>query len=546
MPPQALSLAPSGRWLALTALTLVTVGLAVGQPILMALGLVPVIGLLWAMAAASSLLYRVRAGSVSLACGGEVGAIRIGVERTSELNLALLGVDRPALDAPSLRLVSSGGLQTETRREGEGWSVRLRARRVGYDWIQGGHLEAQVAGGLVTLRVWLPVNAQVSVLPQRFPLSGGGLRTTRPSVQERAGVGRSRRRGFGLELRELREHRPGDSFKHIAWAASARRGHLVTREFESDTMVSAWLLVDVSPSMFWGQPGSARIDFALDAAFGLASCLSSRGDRVGVMLYDERVRSAVAPERGRGQSARVLEVLLEAPHLLHEDRTEVTERELMERIARWFEVQEQRSFQLPWSDAVGMRDSAMLMDDRGLHEAVMEHLEAQRAARPTGRFTVAPSEYARAERQASYRAFCRHVGIPLPLDPTPNTGGQARGLEAAVQYVLRQGGGPHTLVVISDLYSAEDLAPLRRAAIGARRYRHNLMVLCPSDPGFVVETTSQEPGELNEALESVARIQAAQSLATVEAALRPAGVTIVSCAPDDAMPRVLQHLDHVA
>ncbi|MDP6946990.1 MAG: DUF58 domain-containing protein, partial [Myxococcota bacterium] len=314
------------------------------------------------------------------------------------------------------------------------------------------------------------MNLDITILPRRFPLGDGGrLRSTRPSLQERAGVGRSRRRGFGLELRELRDHQHGDSFKHIAWAASARRGHLVTREFESDTMVSAWLLVDVSASMFWGAPGSARIDFALEAAFGLASTLLARGDRVGVMLYDERVRAAAAPARGRGQGPRVLEVLLEAPHLVHEDRTEFTERELLEAVMRWFDAQEGRSFQLPWGGRASATHTALLMDDRGLHEAVMEHLERLRRGRPCQRFTIQERDYARAERHANYRAFCRHVGITLPFDPTPRVGGQARGLEAAVQYVLRQGGGPHTMVVLSDLHSVEDHEALRRAAVGARR-----------------------------------------------------------------------------
>ena len=121
---------------------------------------------------------------------------------------------------------------------------------------------------------------------------------------------------------------------------------------------------------------------------GLGAPLSARGDRVGVLLYDDRVRAAVAPRRGRGQGARILEVLLESHHLLHEDRTELTERELLESVAQWFDAQEQRTFNLPWSNDVGNSDASFFVDDRGLHEAVTEHLERHRSGRPGGRLVL--------------------------------------------------------------------------------------------------------------------------------------------------------------
>jgi uncharacterized protein (DUF58 family) len=534
-----------GRWLVATAVTTMGVGVAVGQPVIMGLGAAPVIALLWAMASARCLLHEVQSGGLVAALDASDGPLRTSVDHTLKVMLVLVGESRAAIRGVRLKVGCAGALEASTTRDGAGWCVALSAMRVGYGWIQGCRVDCVVAGGLVRLSCWLPVHQLVTILPRRFPLSGGGkLSSTRPSLQERAGVGRSRRRGFGLELRELRDHQHGDSFKHIAWAATARRGHLVTREFESDTMVSAWILIDVSPSMFWGTPGNARIDFALEAAFGLSTTLLGRGDRVGVMLYDEQVRVAAAPARGRGQGTRVLEVLLEAPHLVHEDRTELTERELNEGVMRWFEAHEQRSFHLPWGGQ-GRGATARLLDDRGLHEAVTEHLDRARESRPGQRFIVRRHEYARAERQANYRAFCRHAGVSLPLDPTPRAGGQARGLEAAVQYVLRQGGGPHTLIAVSDLHSVEDHEALRRAAIGARRHRHGVVVLCPADPGFIAEPASLSNTELGGALEEVARLRVRQGLATVEAVLRPAGVTIVACNPEDSTPRLLQHLDHL-
>ena len=71
------------------------------------------------------------------------------------------------------------------------------------------------------------------------------------------------------------------------------------------------------------------------------------------------------------------------------------------------------------------------------------------------------------------------------------------------------------------------------------------MVLCPADPRFVVEPSPIPDSDLGNALEEVARLRVRHALATVEAVLRPAGVTIVACNPEDATPRLLQHLDHL-
>ncbi|MEC9072322.1 MAG: DUF58 domain-containing protein, partial [Myxococcota bacterium] len=150
-----------------------------------------------------------------------------------------------------------------------------------------------------------------------------------------------------MDLRELRDHQPGDPFKHIAWAATARRRKLTSRVYESDIRRSTWIVLDVSPSMFWGQPGTSRIDYGMEAAFQLTNLLLERGERVGLMIHDERVRLQVAPGAGRSQHHRVVRALLEVACLYHEDRTEVTHRELLDAVGGWFASQEGRRYRLP-------------------------------------------------------------------------------------------------------------------------------------------------------------------------------------------------------
>ncbi len=220
----------------------------------------------------------------------------------------------------------------------------------------------------------------------------------------------------------------------------------------------------------------------------------------------------------------------------------MTERELIEAVGSWFEAQELRSFRLPAGLSAGPRAAAW--DQGRLCEAATELLATAQSRRKAGRFPVPISDYARDRRQATLRAFCRHFGVPLQLDPIPRPGGQARGLESAVERILRTPGGPHTLVVISDLHTADDLEALRRSALGARRHHHQVVVLCPSDPAFLGSAPLEGP--LGDALAQVEELRSRQNLATVEAILRPAGVRVLACSPEDVTPRLLHRLDQVA
>jgi uncharacterized protein (DUF58 family) len=542
----SVSVGVAGRWVLGVSIAFVTAGGLWGLPIVSALGVFSLCSLVWAAGISRLVGAAISRGALKATVGDGSGEARCRVGVPLALPVRLSG--DPIARILSIRLEPGvvAPAKATVAATPSGFELCLDAPQVGHAWLQGFRFDAEIAGGLLVVRGWLPCPLSVSVLPRAFPLRGDSpLRATRAASQDRAELGRARRRGFGLEIRELRDHQPGDPFKHIAWAATARRGKLVSREFESDLVLSAWLLVDVSPSMFWGEAGHTRADFAIETAYNLAAQLLARGDRVGISLFDERVRLDIPPSAARGQLFRVLEALQEVHHLVHDNRTELTERELVGAVASWFELQQGRSFRLPASltGRAGPRQSEH--DELHLQEAVDRWLSDAESRRRPARFALPVEAYARDRRHSAWRAFCRHAGIALPLDPTPRPGGQAHGLEQAVQHVLRARGGPHTLCVISDLATADDLDALRRAAMGARRHRHGMLVICPSDPAF--EGPSRpEDGPLAEALLEVQRLRIRHGLASVEAALRPAGVSILTCTPGDVVPRLLGRLDHVA
>lgn len=541
-----LALSDRGRLVVAAALTWAATGLVANLPVVTALGLLPATLLIWAFVRArvARHLLEDRGLQINLTPAADIRTVTrrvIVVEARPHVT--------PAVDVHALELVA-GVTAPMTARVVAGdeagvFEVHLTCARVGHVWLQGFQVMARVVGGLFEVRLWVATPVPIEVLPRHFPLrSDASLRATRASMQEHSDVAYRRRPGLGLEIRELRDFQAGDPFKHIAWSASARRGKLISREFESDLALSTWILLDCSPSMFWGRPGDARVDYAIETAYNLAAVLLAKRDRAGLLVHDDRIRLVVQPSAASGQLSRIVGALTEVPHLVHEDRTELTDRELVERVARWFSAQRRRSFALPEGLVQAGSPRLSHYDEARLIEAAQETL--QEVALESRRSPLVPFDgYASDYQRSVLRAFCRHVGVPLPIDPTLRPGGQARGLEAAVEAVMTSRGGPHTMVSISDFFTADDVEALRRVAVAARRRHHSLIVLCPDHQGFDLADADPED-RLQHAIIDVERLRVRQNLTLAQTVLKPAGAVFVSVGPEDALARVLARLRQVA
>src|SRR5262249_12752502 len=164
---------------------------------------------------------------------------------------------------------------------------------------------------------------------------------------ERAGSHALGLRGLGGELRELRDHLPGDPFKQIAWKATARTGRLMVRELERETLITHYLLVDLAPSMREGGPGRARLDHAVELAVAYARGALEAGDRVGLATSAPAVAPHLPPGDGPLQRMRITERLMEALHPIDEEGTELTDGELVALVARYLRHQESFDARLP-------------------------------------------------------------------------------------------------------------------------------------------------------------------------------------------------------
>jgi uncharacterized protein (DUF58 family) len=110
---------------------------------------------------------------------------------------------------------------------------------------------------------------------------------------------RSSFRGTGLEYSDVREYQAGDDPRTIEWNITARSDRPYVRESLPDRGLDAWLLIDVSRSLDWGTARCLKRQLALEFSAVVGQLLIGRGNRVGALLFDERVRSIIPPSAGR-------------------------------------------------------------------------------------------------------------------------------------------------------------------------------------------------------------------------------------------------------
>ena len=438
----------------------------------------------------------------------------------------------------------------------------VEAGRVGRAALDGFLLTGPMAGQLFEVSVPLPAWLRVEALPRAHPgalvpAMGGGDRPS-PGASESPSL---RMRGSGQALHELRDYVPGDPWKLIAWKATARRGRLAVRELEADTRLSALLLVDLSPSMFWGEPGRAPIDAALAHAARLAASLAERQEPCGLVLFDHAVRAHVPLGLGRAHLARIIRTLAGATTLYAEDRTELTQTELVDALAAWFQRHRARDLRLP-AGAVEGRDPRRSVHDEAAVLAACESLLAELDRDGSAARRAAAEPLSAQSDRALLRRFAGALGLPLPLERTNHPGGPARGLLAALEATTRLDSardagrgtasrhrGGSLVLALSDLGGVDPSGPERRElrliARQLRTHRQQLLLLTPPEAQLTIRGTDDTPAQadrLAELLLLAERRADAPRLAAIQAALASAGVAHASLGEPGAVARAFERL----
>lgn len=123
-----------------------------------------------------------------------------------------------------------------------------------------------------------------------------------------AGLHRSPKKGFSVEFAEHRQYQPGDDLRFMDWKVVARADRWLIKQFEEETNVRATIVLDVSRSMAWrGAPGRlTKLDYAERLAAALALLLLRQRDAVGLIRFDDGIRSVVPPRSGQSQFGKML------------------------------------------------------------------------------------------------------------------------------------------------------------------------------------------------------------------------------------------------
>ncbi len=119
--------------------------------------------------------------------------------------------------------------------------------------------------------------------------------------------------GFGLDLADLREYQPGDDIRYIDWNVTARMSTPYVRQYHEDREVTAWFLLDLSPSQDFGTVDVLKRNLLIDTTSLLARLLTRHGNRVGAILYNSQVEKIIPARGGRNHVLQLTHELLNPP-----------------------------------------------------------------------------------------------------------------------------------------------------------------------------------------------------------------------------------------
>jgi len=123
--------------------------------------------------------------------------------------------------------------------------------------------------------------------------------------------------GFGVDFADLREYQLGDDIRYIDWNVTARMNTPYIRQYHEDREITAWFLLDLSPSVDFGTAQSLREKrtMLVDFVTVLARLLTRHGNRVGAMMFGNGIQHTVPARGGKVQVLRLVNDMLKQPRL---------------------------------------------------------------------------------------------------------------------------------------------------------------------------------------------------------------------------------------
>ena len=233
----------------------------------------------------------------------------------------------------------------------------------------------------------------------------------------------ARQRGLGRDFESLRDYREGDDLRDVCWTATARRGSLITRQYQTERSQAVWIVLDCGRLMRSQPDGKySKLDHACATAVALAQVALYSGDRVGLLAYGQNVQQRLLPGRGAAHLRQLIELLAQV-------RTEIGEADHLRATAVLSRLQPRRSLILWITDLAetAMRpeviDGAMqLLRRHVLLFVAMAQPEVERIAqgRPKNveeMFRSAAAQEMAGRRELLLAQLAEQGALTLDLDP---------------------------------------------------------------------------------------------------------------------------------
>jgi uncharacterized protein (DUF58 family) len=401
--------------LAIAGVAVVGAGIALREPAIVGWGGAMLLAVAIARAVTLVSVARIRAAGFEMLWSGPRRVVRTGRGGVVEIEAEVRNRDTLAARYVKLRAVASSQLEvTIEPAAGEVAAagrlkvkVKVHTPRVGQHGVHGLALEVHGASGLFEVPLTFANPYGVEVVPRPFAtylMQPRGGRSHLMASSGRPG----RTRGEGSDLRELREHQPGDPFRRIAWKASARRGQLLVRDFEREERDVVWVVLDASVELWAGPLGRAPLDLAIDEVAAVTTRHLGRGDRVGLYIFAAGLKAVIPPDQGPGQGHKIAHALTVHSGTHDAHRSELDEADLAVRV-----IEHLRPL-----DSKGLADVR-----RGDLDKLAMRADSMRARAPF----AAASPFGRTGRERTLRRYLASFGIDSP----PKAEADRREAEAA-------------------------------------------------------------------------------------------------------------------
>lgn len=392
------------------------------------------------------------------------------------------------------------------------------------------------------------------------------------------GIHRMRRPGSGSELLDLRDYRPGDPPKMIAWKPSARKDKLITKEFETDVPIRCTLLVDASQSVRLGPPGRNALARLVAIGSATAQAALSNRDPVGLIVFDEVASTYLRPARGRRHLIDLLRRLAEVGRL--PPGTGQADAETLIQIAHPFALEVYPDLMRPelngwrwWlpilfprpeylrrltlADAVfpwWRRLSAAAWKQAAVRKRLAAVVAAWQGTAPGGLAVLTEDDdfFGKALQQFLDEHMVPH---PVPLYDWRGkylfSGAEKISvLEAVLLRAVRHAHDDELFILLADLFElGDELEPLRRAVRVALSRHHQVMLICPWLPD--VPPPGENPPAPLHAGDTTAIMRRAlvrryhRAFETVRHDFGRLGVTVVTALQKDSIQLILDRMDQL-